>query len=233
LSQIGIVTALRAEARTLGRSSPTQGLARLTDGSLLIVSGIGAAAAGQGARTLVGRGVSGLMSWGVAGGLDPSLPAGTLLLPEDVVDTEGRAFATAREWRERVAAALSGEWPHHAGRLLSSPRAIDTVPGKAAAFRTTRASAVDMESLAIAEVAFSHRLPFLAVRVIVDTASDALPRSVIEASRSGRVDLGRLLRGLALAPFEIVALLRLARRYRRARQALVAVARRAGPWSAP
>ncbi len=225
MSGIGIVTALAAEARTLGRSIP--------DGSLLIVCGVGPTAAGQGARTLVARGARALMSWGVAGGLDPELEPGTVLLPGDVVDADGRAFATAREWRERIASAVAAQRPLQGGRLLSSARAIDTVAGKSAAFQTTRASAVDMESLAIAEVAFAHRLPFLAIRVIVDTASDALPRSVIEASRTGRLDFGRLVRGLAAAPIDLIALWRLALRYRQARRALVDVARLAAPWTAP
>src|SRR2546429_6504374 len=39
-----------------------------------------------------------------------------------------------------------------------------SVAAKAAAFRDTGAAAVDMESLAVAEVAGSHELPFIAVR---------------------------------------------------------------------
>ena len=35
------------------------------------------------------------------------------------------------------------------------------------------AAAVDMESVAIAEIAADNRLPFLAVRAVVDTAADA------------------------------------------------------------
>jgi hypothetical protein len=58
--------------------------------------------------------------------------------------------------------------------------------------------------------------------VIVDTASDALPRSVIAASQAGRLRLGRLLAGLS--PAEITALIRLSLRYRVAIRSLRAVA---------
>jgi hypothetical protein len=82
-----------------------------------------------------------------------------------------------------------------------------------------------MESLAVAQVAAQRGIPFIAVRVIVDTASDVLPGSVIAASGGGAVNVRRLLAGLALAPRDLIGLLRLARRYRAATRSLNAVAR--------
>ena len=52
----------------------------------------------------------------------------------------------------------------------------------------------------MAEVAAAHTLPFIAVRVIVDTAADALPPAVVAASRAGRVQIARLVGGLVVAP---------------------------------
>jgi ABC-type transport system involved in cytochrome bd biosynthesis fused ATPase/permease subunit len=67
-------------------------------------------------------------------------------------------------------------------------------------------------------------VPFIAVRVIVDTAQDSLPRAVMAASRAGEIELWRMIRALALAPAEFSALIRLAQRYRAARRSLAAVA---------
>jgi adenosylhomocysteine nucleosidase len=106
---------------------------------------------------------------------------------------------------------------------LTSTQAIDTPAEKAAALRSTGAAAVDMESAAVAEVAAKHNLPFIAVRVIVDTAADFLPRAVVAASRAGRVQIGRLIGGLILRPREIAALLRLAQRHRIAMRSLRAI----------
>jgi hypothetical protein len=66
-------------------------------------------------------------------------------------------------------------------------------------------------------------VPFIAIRVIVDTARDAIPDSVTAAGESGQVQIGRLLRGLARSPAEVVPLVRLARRYRLAIRSLRAV----------
>jgi adenosylhomocysteine nucleosidase len=198
-------------------------LATFSDGALLAVSGIGRDAAEAAARALVDAGVAALMTFGMAGGLDPALNAGSVVLPCELISADGTRFVASRSWRERVAAAVSPLRAVSAGNLLTSTRAIDTPLGKSAAFRDTGAAAVDMESAAVAAVAAHHNLPFIAVRVIVDTAADTLPRAVVNASRFGKVQIGRLIAGLILAPGEIAALIRLAQRYRIAMRSLRAI----------
>jgi adenosylhomocysteine nucleosidase len=231
LNVVGIVSALAAEARHLGPATQRRAaLACLADGTLVVVSGIGASAAAGGARALIDAGATALISWGMAGGLDPALTCGTIFLPSEVISPEGAAVVTARYWRERLRTALAAHHPVAGGTLLTSPRAIGSSTDKAAAFRRTGAAAVDMESLAVAEVAGSHQLPFSVVRVIVDTAADSLPAAVIAAgSRAGHLRIGRLLATLALAPGELPALLRLLSRYRLASRSLQAVARTGTP----
>jgi adenosylhomocysteine nucleosidase len=226
LNVVGIVAALAAEARALG---PTKAgfepLRFLADGTMLAVSGIGFLAATRAAESLVNAGATALASWGMAGGLDPALRAGTIVLPGHVISTDGTSLPTTRYWRERLAAALPTRQLIANGKLLSSAHAIAAVADKAAAFGATGALAVDMESLAVAQIAAARGLPFIAVRVIVDTAQDALPRAAIAAGRSGQFQIWRLIGALALAPAEISAVIRLAQRYRAARRSLVAVAR--------
>jgi adenosylhomocysteine nucleosidase len=221
----GVVTALDAEARTLGTAVRRRdGLSSLRDGALLAVSGIGGALAAIAARNLVDAGAVSLMSFGLAGGLDPALNAGTVVLPSEVISRGGVRFLTSAGWREQLGTAIAGQCTVTGGILLSTSQPIDAVADKASAFRDTGAVAVDMESVAIAQVAAAHDLPFIAVRVIVDTAADVLPRAVVAASRAGPLSLRRLLGGLALAPLELVPLIRLAQRYRAATRSLAAVA---------
>jgi nucleoside phosphorylase len=223
----GIVSALGAEARHFGLAAPRRNtLTSLANGMLLAVTGIGCEAAGRGARALVDAGVTALTSWGMAGGLDPALSPGTIVLPDEVVDRDGTAFATTMQWRERLrSAAIAARRPVAIGRLLTSLQPIGSVTDKARAFHETGAVAVDMESVAVAEVAAAHRLPFMAVRVVVDTAADALPRAALAASHEGSVRLRSLLGAAALTPGEIRALIKLTWRYRAASRSLAAVAR--------
>jgi adenosylhomocysteine nucleosidase len=222
---MGVVAALEAEARTLGPAVHRRdGLSLLSDGALLAVSGMGGAPAALAARRLVEAGAAALMSFGLAGGLDPALRAGTVVLPSEVISRGGARFLTSPGWREQLERAIALQRSVAGGILLTSAQPIGAVADKAAAFRETGAVAVDMESLGVAEVAAAHNLPFIAVRVIVDTAADVLPRTVMAATRDGQVNIRRLMVGLALAPLDLIGLLRLARAYRAATRSLAAAA---------
>jgi adenosylhomocysteine nucleosidase len=226
LNPVGVVAALAVEARALGPVVRRMGdVGYLGDGTLLAVSGMGQPAAGQAAGRLIEAGATALLSFGLAGGLDPELAAGSVVFPREVISGDGARFPTSMEWRERLTAVILKQGPVAGGALLTSARPIDAVADKAAAFRETGAVAVDMESLAVAQVAAGHRLPFMVVRVIVDTAEDVLPRAVVAASQGGQVRIWRLIGGLALAPAELFALIRLASRYRAATRSLTLVAR--------
>ena len=203
-----------------GGQPPLSDLAVFGGGSLLALSGIGRAAGAAAAQSLVDAGVSALMTFGMAGGLDPALEPGNVVLPRELIAADGVRYAACRGWREQVADSIRALRAVSEGNLLTSDRAIEKPADKAAAFRSTGAAAVDMESAAVAEVAARHNLPFIAVRVIVDTAADVLPRAVVAASIAGRVRFGRLLGGLILAPHEIASLIRLTRRYRIAMHSL-------------
>lgn len=221
---MGVVAALEAEARTLGIAvRRSDGLASLGDGALLAVSGMGGAPAAIAARTLVDAGALSLMSFGLAGGLDPALGAGSVVLPSEVISREGARFLAAAAWHERLRIAIAMQRPVAVGRLLTSDTPIDSIADKARAFVETGAVAVDMESLAVAQVAAACGLPFIAARVIVDTAADVLPRAVVTASRGGQVNIRQLIGGLAAAPRDLVGLIRLARRYRAATRSLAAL----------
>jgi hypothetical protein len=59
----------------------------------------------------------------------------------------------------------------------------------------------------------------------VDSAQDVLPPAVTAASREGQLNMRRLIGGLAAAPLDLLALMRLAQRYRTATRVLTALAR--------
>ncbi|MDE2295398.1 MAG: hypothetical protein KGL36_08070 [Gammaproteobacteria bacterium] len=225
MTGIGIVAALDAEARALRDAHRWRdGQARLDGGATVIVSGIGPVAAGRAARALAEAGAGALHSWGVAGGLDPRLRPGAIVLPAEILGPAGERYPTSARWRERERRALAARDPVHEGAILSQGTAIADPRAKSAAHRASGAVAIDMESAAIGAVAASRGLPFLVVRAIVDTASDALPAAVVAASRNGRPDVRRLLAGLVRSPGDLPALLGLAGRFRAARRALAAVA---------
>ena len=226
-SVVGVVCALAAEARHL----------RPSDATRVALSGMGGAAATQSARSLVEAGAQALVSWGMAGGLVPAFAPVTIFLASEVASPDGASVViTDQRWREQLGAAIVQDGParygspQHSpvlqGRLLTTAKAVGTEADKAILFRQTGAAAVDMESLAIAEVARSRQLPFIAVRVIVDSAADRLPQAVTAAADSeGHLQVWRLMGALARTPSDLPALVRLGQRYRAANRSLAAVAR--------
>jgi len=229
--------ALATEARALGRPlHRAEGLARLRDGTLIAVSGIGCAAAARGSERLIAAGSTALVSFGLAGALDPALPPGAIVVADQVLlEGSDRSLEPPPTWRQRVHESLRarGLQPLERGALLTSARMLAAVADKATAFRATGAAVVDMESFAVGEVAATHGLPFIAVRVVVDRAADELPRALEELTGpSGEVSVGRLIAHLLGAPSGVGPVLRLARRYRAARRALRDIAR-AGALIAP
>jgi adenosylhomocysteine nucleosidase len=222
---VGVACALRTEARHLVRPVPRQTeVLRLPDGKLFALTGMGPAAATAGAERLVAAGAGALVSWGLAGGLDPTLPAGKIFLPSEIATPAGTLLATDGEWRESLGAAVAGFAPVISGRLVTASAVVATAAAKAALFKASGARAVDMESAAIGEVARSRALPFIAVRVIIDRAGDVMPDSFVAAFDAvGDFSLRRLLLQLSRAPADLGAVLQLAGTFYQANRALAAV----------
>lgn len=169
--KIGFVAALAAECASLRKQTPREGA------WLVAQSGPGAARAEAAAARSVAAGAQVLVSWGLAGGLDARLAPGTVLVPRRVREQGAEPVAVDALWHARLA-ALADEFPLEQGDLLTVPAALESPEVKRAAAAATQAAAVDMESAAIARAALRARVPFVALRVVVDGASDALPPGV-------------------------------------------------------
>lgn len=221
---LGVVCALRSEARHLGRSVASHaGLSSLPSGTLIAVTGMGLNAAAAGAAALIGARAGALMSFGMAGGVDPTLPAGCLFLPDAVSAPDGTAYPCDPHWHAQLCRALSGAVGE--GRLSSVPAPLTSGAAKAALWRATGARAVDMESSAVAALAQRHGLPFVAVRVVIDDAHCELPAALATATAAdGQVAGWRVGLHLLRHPGEFPALLRLARAYAAANATLARVA---------
>jgi adenosylhomocysteine nucleosidase len=198
---LGLVTGLEAEvriARRLGMAEAGGGLPA------------GAEAA---AERLVARGATALVSFGLAGGLDPALAPGTLVIPAQVLEG-GQAYAAD----PALAARFGGLMPL---RALSTDAVLATPEAKREARAATGAAIVDLESGAVARVAARHALPFLVLRAVCDPAHRALPPLALTAlDANGRIAPARVLASLLRTPGQIPALLALARDAARARATL-------------
>lgn len=151
--------------------------------------------------------VRGVISFGVAGGLDPSLESGDVVVATEVVNGASRWRAGLALGEERIdGAGLGGQKVVRAG-LAGVEQVVLGQAGKALLHAATGASAVDMESHIAAAYATAAGLPFAALRVISDPATRALPAIARGAIKpNGDIDLKKVLRGLARNPLTLRAL---------------------------
>ena len=177
-------------------------------------------------------GCSALLSFGFAGGLTEDLRPGDILLAEAVLSEDAQVWPTDAAWREAIAQKLRGRRPGGVkiARLLGLDRPLLTPLEKKECGIRLAASAVDMESRAVASAAVERKVPFLAVRAVIDPLDRAVPEwlSDVVVGR-GRPLPGRLLAGLATHARDLPTLLRLALNDRLAIAALRRVALDAGP----
>ncbi len=163
------------------------------------------------------QGCAGVISFGVAGGLDPTLPPGAVIVATAVRSGQ-TSYSTAPYWT----AALRRALPHaESGLLAGSDTPVLTVADKTALHDAHGALAVDMESHIAARAAQALGIPFAALRVVIDPADRAVPPLAFAGmAADGSTDVGAIIRGLLKAPHQIGGLLRLGRDASIAKKAL-------------
>lgn len=200
-TRVGVITGLIKEANCLRAR-------RGSAPALVFAAGGQPALAAHAAEKMLDEGASGLVSFGIAGGLDPSLGPGVLIVAERVLDGDGRDFTCDPVWVDRL---LLADGAHDSGPILGSDRPVLSPEDKRRLHRRTGALAVDMESHAVAEVADRAGVPFVAVRAIGDPASRAIPRAALAGlGPDGRTRALPVLAALMRRPGDFGAIWRLA-----------------------
>lgn len=161
-------------------------------------------------RMLQSDDIDRLIVIGIAGGVDTTLPIGTVLTPEVVVDGASHA-----EYRPPAWAPIEGR-----GRIVTYDD-FDAEIEVMAKIQADGFSAVDMETAAVAAVCERHNCPYAVFRAISDNATDGSVDSAIAAMArpDGTPDLGAALRYIVRRPWRIPRLVRLGRDSQRAAKA--------------
>ena len=201
--RIVIFTAMRQEARAVARAL---GLRRLEDGLYASGPGGDVVLVTVGVRAprvprLLCAGAAQVLLVGLAGGLDPSLRTGDVIVDPCPAEIPGE-----------------GRRP---GTVHTSARLISTPADKAALFASTGAACVDMETAIVRDAANAAGVPFVCVRAILDTAQEPLsPELLALTDSNGRVRPLAVLRLLLRRPTAITELMRLRRSSKTALRAL-------------
>ncbi len=209
MTHLGIVTGLAAEARCLHKAAGGDALT-------VVCSGGDAARALSAARTLIANGADSLLSFGLAGGLDPTLAPGTAVIADAVIDPGGARLEVDADWRDALLALFPWEPPLRA-TIAGRDQAVASIAAKRALRAESGAVAVDMESHAVAGAAAEAGLPFAAIRAVADPADRAVPRAALAGlGPEGETRPWAVLGEIVLRPWELPALIAIAGDARRA-----------------
>src|SRR6185437_3742845 len=173
-------------------------------------------------QRLLAAGAGGVISFGLAGGLDPALRPGQVVVPAEVVTEDGRYDA------DPVLAVRFGGLTSH--RLWGGEAIAASAAAKAALFARHGAQAIDLESGAVARAASARGVAFVAVRAICDPAErDLPPVALVALGASGGIGIWRVGLSLLRRPGQLPGLLALARDAAAGRRGLVEACRLAAP----
>ncbi|MGO4705257.1 phosphorylase [Microvirga sp. 2MCAF38] len=152
-----------------------------------------------------------IISFGIAGGLDPALGPGDAIIASGIVAANARwgtHSGIVRDWARLLS---TGRRRVILAEIAGADAPVLTPPDKAVLRSATGAAAVDMESHIAAAFAAEHGIPFAAIRVICDPAECGLPSLVGKALHpSGSINLKGALHEIARSPMQLTALPRLA-----------------------
>jgi hopanoid-associated phosphorylase len=209
-------TGLRAEARIAERTPCVKAIAGGGDETRLAAL----------IERAIEDGARGLISFGIAGALQPRLEPGACIVGSAVL-FDGNRFATDDAWTAHLLAALSDA---RCEAVLGSARAVGGVDEKAELHRETGAAIVDMESHVVARIAVARGLPFTVLRVVADSAEQSLPPAAVNGMKpDGTPDIAGVLKSLASQPGQLPDLMRTAFAARRAMAGLLRCHRLLGP----
>ncbi|MFO1022672.1 MAG: 5'-methylthioadenosine nucleosidase [Planctomycetales bacterium] len=165
----------------------------------IVECGMGFARARQGTLALIdAHAPKWILSIGFSGALLPEMKIGDIVVGNSLADLHGTELKIDLNMPEDRAGG------RYVGKLLTADAIIRTVEEKRQLHARTNALAVDLESLAVAQVCQEHRTRFMAVRVISDDLRADLPPEVLSLTgNTGAIRWGATLGALWKRPASV------------------------------
>ena len=158
----------------IGHKLVVQGVKHLDARIAIVYTGMGFAAARQGTLALIdAHRPSWILSAGFSGALNPQMKVGDIVMGNALCDTHGQEMQIDLQM---ASDPQRGLW---VGKLLTADQIVRTVAEKQTLAEKHGAAAVDLESLAVAQVCKEAKTRFMAVRSISDDMSADLPAEIL------------------------------------------------------
>ncbi len=158
-------------------------------------------------RRAAAQGAAGILSFGIAGGLDPGLRSGACIVGSAVSLGQAR-WRTDAAWSKNLLQSLPGA---AYGEVTGIDQPAASVDHKRLLYGLTGALAVDMESHVAGRIAAENELPFAILRIVCDPAQRSLPPAALAGMRrDGTTNVGAVLGRVLAKPAQLFAMIGLA-----------------------
>jgi hopanoid-associated phosphorylase len=193
---LGILCGFESEAKVARLLTP-----------LVVCSGAREAVAYQQAENLVAQKATTILSFGLAGGLNPALKPNTLVIGDRVVMENGKTIRCD----EKLTALLQRACPQaKKGGVYGSTHLVPSPAEKRPLYEKSGCLIVDMESHVAAEVATKHHIRFGILRGVSDTADETFPpAALVGINPNGSINVGATLVSVLKQPGQVPALINL------------------------
>ncbi len=232
LKKIAIVAAMEQEAQAICPAPQHESgkKVQILTGSLknnnsfkCIISGIGIKRATEAAEHLCAEKPDLILSIGVSGGLSVGLEAGSLVAATSIhsdvagIDSWFENDDDAQMRSDLIPACGNIQ----CGKLITASEPVLTPEEKLFMHERTGALAIDMESIAIAQVAKKTGIPFGCIRAVSDDSKRGIPpESLAGVDETGKTQLAPILKAIMKRPSLIFELIPMGRDYSKALKAL-------------
>ena len=185
---------------------------------VVVICGMGFARARRATEALIeGHSPSWVVSAGFCGALQPSMRIGDIVVADSVADTHGHCINIPPGLKSNPQQGL------YVGRMLTADDFVRSVQEKEELAKAHEAIAVEMESMATAQICRDRKLRCMVVRAISDDMASDLPPEVLSlVGATGNVRFGATVGSLLKKPSSIKQMWQLRENAHRAADRLAA-----------
>ncbi len=165
------------------------------------------------ARTALSENPDVIISFGLAGSMNPQVKNGKIIIPQNIVDKFGNIKKVSKKYSNFFNKRISGKVFRQ--NLITVDKIEHNLNNKK--YLNKNISFIDMESSYIQQEAIKKKIPFISMRVIFDDLNFSIPQFLKKCiDRNGNLILFKLIINIILSPKRILELIELSKKYKKA-----------------
>ena len=165
------------------------------------------------ARTALSERPDVIISFGLAGSMNPKVQNGKIIIPQNIIDKSGNKKKVSKKYSDFFNKRISGKVFRQ--NLITVDKIEFNLNNKK--YLRKNISFIDMESSYIQLEAIKKKIPFITMRVIFDDLNFSIPdflKTCINAD--GNLNIFKLFINITLKPKRILKLIKLSKKYNKA-----------------